>query len=191
MCLRLSACLFLGCYHSMPVPRFPINMDHLQTCPMTAIRSHASLATAPPSPLQYATAGIVLFDSAFNRICVHEETGELENFYGDADMFGCGGWRSCPANFTCKEFGSTTATNTAGFNNFGRALLTVFQVGCLYCWKANCNCKVLPGMTLCRRAEAGKGGAHGRELRRPESWLPRDQQAHECAQPCAACRQSR
>jgi hypothetical protein len=43
-------------------------------------------------------------------------------------QFGCGAWRQCPANYTCTTFEDSTAVNTAGFENIGRALLAVYQV---------------------------------------------------------------
>lgn len=49
-------------------------------------------------------------------------------------MYGCGGWRSCPANFTCTVTADSDAVNIAGFGHVGLGLLTVFQCITLTGW---------------------------------------------------------
>ena len=76
--------------------------------------------------------GVQLYSDAFHFACVSDITGEMEPWQPDDQGFtwGCGGSRSCPASFTCKELsgGFSLSENVAGFDNVGAAMLTAFQV---------------------------------------------------------------
>lgn len=50
----------------------------------------------------YTIMGIMLFTDDYHKACVHDTTGEVEAGFADPDLAGCGAWRSCPGNFTCK-----------------------------------------------------------------------------------------
>ncbi|GIL55077.1 hypothetical protein Vafri_10594, partial [Volvox africanus] len=84
--------------------------------------------------LIFAVAGTILFAGVYHRKCYSNISGLPEESEEDPDMLGCGGWRHCPANYTCRVTAHSDALNIAGFSNTGLSLLSVFQVITLTGW---------------------------------------------------------
>lgn len=81
----------------------------------------------------YAMVGMQLFANAFHYQCYHDVTGEAENDImgtdGEPSQLGCGGVRECPEGFSCLFTEDTSPfMGTAGFDNIGLGMLTMFQV---------------------------------------------------------------
>lgn len=52
--------------------------------------------------LIFAIAGTAMFTNTYRYACYDNLTGLPEENEGQLDAAGCGGWRSCPAEFTCE-----------------------------------------------------------------------------------------
>eukprot|EP00803_Ostreobium_quekettii_P000831 evm.model.scf_222.3 EVM.evm.TU.scf_222.3 scf_222:23899-25048(+) len=85
--------------------------------------------------LLFGIAGIQMFMSVYHKACVGDATGTLEIPPGEnQDELGCGGSRSCPTGFRCQYFHTGTNLHTAGFDNIGASMLTIFQCTTLGGW---------------------------------------------------------
>ncbi|GMH39581.1 hypothetical protein BSKO_07479 [Bryopsis sp. KO-2023] len=83
----------------------------------------------------FAIAGIQMFVQVYHHACVHDITGDIEVALGNSpDELGCGGSRSCPADYTCQRFDKGTNIDVAGFDNIGTSMLTIFQCTTLGGW---------------------------------------------------------
>jgi Ion transport protein len=76
----------------------------------------------------FGVVGTQLFAQAYHQACVNVSTGETEIHHIRQGQWGCGGSRTCPANYTCSQIDeSPLIHDVAGFDNVGFALLTAFQ----------------------------------------------------------------
>ncbi|CAG9463932.1 unnamed protein product [Pedinophyceae sp. YPF-701] len=78
----------------------------------------------------FSIAGVSLFAEAYYRACYDPATDTYEPSPGNSpDELGCGGWRSCPAEYpVCANTGFNTGQEVAGWDNIGVAMLTCFQI---------------------------------------------------------------
>ena len=73
--------------------------------------------------------GMHMFAPAFHHQCVNDVTLAFEDASQPRPFeWGCGGARSCPAGSSCLEVVNAHATNVAGFDHAGVAMLSAFQV---------------------------------------------------------------
>ena len=81
----------------------------------------------------FAVTGTELFAGDYHRVCVDDATGRPEASATYDGEFGCGA-RRCPAGFACARVEGAGGAPSAGFDNVGFALLTVFQAMTLSGW---------------------------------------------------------
>jgi len=77
----------------------------------------------------YSIIGLELFMGAFHKTCFDEITGEMME-----DPNPCGGIFSCPNGTVCREYWEGPQWGITCFDNFGQAMLTVFQCITLEGW---------------------------------------------------------
>merc|ERR1719277_37939 len=77
----------------------------------------------------YAIIGLELFMGAFHKTCFDEITGDMME-----DPNPCGGIYSCPNGTVCREYWEGPQWGITCFDNFGQAMLTVFQCITLEGW---------------------------------------------------------
>merc|ERR1719310_1294763 len=77
----------------------------------------------------YSIIGLELFMGAFHRTCFDEITGDMME-----DPSPCGGLFSCPNGTVCREYWEGPQWGITCFDNFGQAMLTVFQCITLEGW---------------------------------------------------------
>ncbi|CAG2102624.1 unnamed protein product [Medioppia subpectinata] len=70
----------------------------------------------------YAIIGLELFVGRMHMACFHNHTGEIT-----PDPTPCGGAYPCEPPYECKEYWEGPNTGITNFDNFGLAMLTVFQ----------------------------------------------------------------
>merc|ERR1719204_1481362 len=77
----------------------------------------------------YSIIGLELFMGAFHKTCFDVVTGEMME-----DPNPCGGIFQCPNGTVCKEYWEGPQWGITCFDNFGQAMLTVFQCITLEGW---------------------------------------------------------
>merc|ERR1719461_867888 len=77
----------------------------------------------------YSIIGLELFMGAFHKTCFDEITGEMME-----DPNPCGGNYSCEDEYECREYWEGPQWGITCFDNFGQAMLTVFQCITLEGW---------------------------------------------------------
>jgi len=77
----------------------------------------------------YSIIGLELFMGAFHKTCFHNITGEMMD-----DPTPCGGLFSCPEEYECRGEWEGPQWGITCFDNFGQAMLTVFQCITLEGW---------------------------------------------------------
>jgi len=77
----------------------------------------------------YSIIGLELFMGAFHKTCFDEITGEMME-----DPNPCGGIFQCPNGTVCREYWEGPQWGITCFDNFGQAMLTVFQCITLEGW---------------------------------------------------------
>merc|ERR1719340_469688 len=77
----------------------------------------------------YAIIGLELFMGAFHKTCFDEITGDMME-----DPSPCGGLFICPNGTECREYWEGPQWGITCFDNFGQAMLTVFQCITLEGW---------------------------------------------------------
>jgi len=77
----------------------------------------------------YSIIGLELFMGAFHKTCFHNVTGEMME-----DPNPCGGLYSCEEEYECREYWEGPQWGITCFDNFGQAMLTVFQCITLEGW---------------------------------------------------------
>merc|ERR1719394_2196644 len=77
----------------------------------------------------YSIIGLELFMGAFHKTCFNNVTGEMME-----EPNPCGGIFHCPEGYECKEYWEGPQWGITCFDNFGQAMLTVFQCITLEGW---------------------------------------------------------
>merc|ERR1719342_198442 len=77
----------------------------------------------------YSIIGLELFMGAFHKTCFHNVTGVMME-----DPTPCGGIFHCEEGYECKEYWEGPQWGITCFDNFGQAMLTVFQCITLEGW---------------------------------------------------------
>merc|ERR1719481_1664565 len=97
--------------------------------PLRLISGVPSLQIVMNVILIYSIIGLELFMGAFHKTCFNNVTGEMME-----EPNPCGGIFHCDEGYECKEYWEGPQWGITCFDNFGQAMLTVFQCITLEGW---------------------------------------------------------